>query len=110
MVPIFTDFLLEIHPLQDDLYLHHNRQLHQSAQAVYGLTVETLVEEEDNNPLNEPIIERSQVVNNQVYIDRDHSDKMYVPFENPYFHFLFLMCPFVNQVFKRYALFPRPYS
>lgn len=43
-------------PRSTAVVLHENKQYYPSASAVYGEDVETLVQEEDAQPLTEPII------------------------------------------------------
>ncbi|KAH8110606.1 Calreticulin family-domain-containing protein [Phellopilus nigrolimitatus] len=49
--------LMEVdEPIQNAVVLHENKQYYPSAQDVYGADVETIVQEEDAQPLTEPII------------------------------------------------------
>ena len=43
-------------PIQNAVVLHEDKQYYPSASDVYGADVETLVQEEDAQPLTEPII------------------------------------------------------
>ena len=43
-------------PVHNAVILHEDKQYYPSAQDVYGVDVETLVQEEDAQPLSEPII------------------------------------------------------
>jgi hypothetical protein len=43
-------------PVQNAVILHEDKQYYRSASDVYGQDVETLVQEEDAQPLTEPII------------------------------------------------------
>jgi 116 kDa U5 small nuclear ribonucleoprotein component len=43
-------------PVHNAVILHENKQYYPTAQDVYGPDVETLVQEEDAQPLSEPII------------------------------------------------------
>lgn len=54
----FLDFNLckIIDPIHKAVILHEDKQYYPSAQDVYGMDVETLVQEEDAQPLSEPII------------------------------------------------------
>ncbi len=45
-----------IEPVQNAVVLHEDKQYYPSASEVYGEEVETLVQEEDAQPLSEPII------------------------------------------------------
>jgi U5 small nuclear ribonucleoprotein component len=47
---------LKPEPVHNAVVLHENKQYYPSAQDVYGPDVETLVQEEDAQPLSEPII------------------------------------------------------
>jgi U5 small nuclear ribonucleoprotein component len=40
----------------NDMIIHEDKQYYPSAEQVYGTHVETLVQEEDTQPLSEPII------------------------------------------------------
>ncbi|KAF8433490.1 Calreticulin family-domain-containing protein [Boletus edulis BED1] len=52
-----TGALMEVEePVHNAVVLHENKQYYPSAEEVYGADVETLVQEEDAQPLSEPII------------------------------------------------------
>lgn len=53
------DFLLDIPANQ--VVLHEEKKYYPSAEEVYGEEVETMVQEEDTQPLSEPIIAPIQV-------------------------------------------------
>ena len=46
----------EIEMVQNQIVLHEDKKYYQSAQEIYGQDVEALVEEEDAQPLTQPII------------------------------------------------------
>ena len=47
---------MHIEPVHNAVILHEDKQYYPSASDVYGADVETLVQEEDAQPLSEPII------------------------------------------------------
>ena len=49
-------YLCMTEPVHNAVILHEDKQYYPSAQDVYGADVETLVQEEDAQPLSEPII------------------------------------------------------
>ena len=50
-------------PIHKAVVLHEDKQYYPSAQEVYGEDVETLVQEEDAQPLTEPVIAPVKVRN-----------------------------------------------
>jgi len=53
----FVPFLIVlVEPIHNAVILHEDKQYYPTAQEVYGADVETLVQEEDTQPLSEPII------------------------------------------------------
>ena len=46
----------KLEPVHNAVILHEDKQYYPSAQDVYGADVETLVQEEDAQPLSEPIV------------------------------------------------------
>ena len=56
---LLIEFYIDIPPNQ--IVLHEDKKYYPSAEEVYGQEVETLVQEEDTQPLSEPIIAPIQV-------------------------------------------------
>ena len=56
LICLFIKLTLHIEPVHNAVVLHEDKQYYPSAGDVYGPEVETLVQEEDAQPLSEPII------------------------------------------------------
>lgn len=56
LLPVLTEAPFELEPVHNAVVLHEDKQYYPSAGDVYGPDVETLVQEEDAQPLTEPII------------------------------------------------------